>query len=1134
MLVVIAFKIAKAFAGPRLRAGRHAPSATMSSAPEPKSGISKDEQIAELTVSFDSFKPGDLLPETTIAFDAESSEMPDGSDFPASVTYSVREEVGRGGMAKIFSAEDPPLNRLVAVKVSTADTRMSDPLFVREAEVLANLAHPSIPPIYSRGTDDHGRAFYSMKLIRGQTLQKVLKQLAAGDPETTCIFTLQRLLEIFRKVCDAVAFAHVKGYLHRDLKPENIMVGEFGEVLVMDWGLALEFGAHAKPSSAVGEQEEGTIRLQGTPQYMSPEQVEGMVVQLDERSDIYSLGGVLYAILTTNSPVSGTSLQDVLDRVRTGRIAPMPMMREVKGPSGKFDVVIPDALRAVTLKAMATDRGKRYPHVSELIADIEAYQQGFATKAEQAGFLRQLELIIKRNRLASSLVAILIVVAIGFTIRLAQSEKLSRLRAIEAQRSAAEALAEKKAARRSAAEAQMAVAENAEREGRPSESRRSLQAVPEELRGQEWNYLDDRLSGGALHLVSKTDTPWLGAAAIRDKPSSLIALDKSGLICSVDLDTGKIEELFKLNQTGLANLIGASGDGSMVVISRTIRKPKTPLQPILEAYTIADKALKFSSPIQHPFDYLVFNNTGSHFLRLSGLRGGGFFMCSSATGAVLWEKQQLGYVTASFSEDGDSINLYTEKQGFLQLDAMTGAERDRPTPMPYPVPIRGYAQVFSRSPSGDCTFLPSLGGFDLVDTMTGKPRFSIQQPPGKIVLKRVEADWANQLLFSVYRKGDRDGILEVHSARSAKKLISHGFSTPNTMRDLRVLRHPTSRHVVVMTDKYLKVWNIQPVHSDKRLELAPKPPIGVIHSFCFVEDGDKGLACLSKNQGGGVSLLDLKKQGTQETKEPSFGAMNGSYYATLVSSADGKTAAFSRTAKGGARELQICRLENGAFSPVTKKAIGVYENRLQMSPSGKTLWQGMSFLQTETLSNPVTVDRAGMNAVEEPGSTRWVGEDRVVEIAVPQIAESEDDEETLSRILLLWSTAGGKPIATASAPNAVAVAASPDASLIVEAGIDLRVRIRNSKTLKIVRELRVHDAPLTAVAWHPHLPLIATASEDHSVKIWDLRTDKMVEKLSLFLDLPNALYWSPDGKSLAVQHADAATFVDIFRPESCR
>ena len=1109
----------------------------MSSTPDSKSGRPSDQddqEIGDLTVSFNSFKPGDFLPETTIAFDSVSPEMPDDNDFPASVTYSVREEVGRGGMAKIFAAEDPPLNRLVAVKVSTANTCDSDPLFLREAEVLANLAHPSIPPIYSRGKDDHGRAFYSMKLIRGETLQRVLKQLAAGDPETTCIFTSQRLLEVFRKVCDAVAFAHVKGYLHRDLKPENIMVGEFGEVLVMDWGLALEFGPRAKPSEAVAEQAEGTICLQGTPQYMSPEQTEGMVNELDARSDVYSLGGVLYAILTTNSPVSGTSLQEVLDRVRTGHIAPMPMTRVVKGTSGTSETVIPDALRAVTSKAMATDRAKRYPNVIELIADIEAYQRGFATKAEQAGLLRQLELIIKRNRLASSLVAILIVVAIGFTVRLAQSEKLSRLRAIEAQKNAAEALAEKKAARRSAAEAQMAVAESAEREGRSSESRRSLQAVTEELRDQEWNYLDDRLNGGALHLVSKTDTPWLGAAAVRDQPSSLVALDKSGLICSVDLNTGKIQDLLKLNQTGLGTIIGVSRDASIVVVSRMIHKPRTPLQPVLEAYTMADKKLKFSTPIQHAFDFLVFDHTGSLFCRYSSLRGGGFFVCSSDNGAVLWEKQHLGYVSASFSADGDTINLYTERQGVLQLDAKTGEDRNQPTPIPYPAPIRGYAHVLSRSPSGDFTFLPSKAGFDLLDTMTGRTRFSIQQPAGRIVLKRVEADWANNLLFSVYRKGDRDGILEVHSALDGKKLISHGFSTPNTMRDLRVLTHPQSKHLIVISDKYLKIWNIQPVDSVKRLELAPKPPIGVIHSFCFVENADNGLACLSKNQSGGLSLLDLRKEGTQESKQQSFGTINGSYHATLVSSADGKTVAFSRIGKGNAREVQICRFENGAFSPVTKKAVGVYENRFLISPSGRTLWQGMSFLDTETLSTLAAVDRAGMNAVEEPTATRWVGDDRVVEIAVPQASESEDDEETLSRVILLWSMAGGKPLATTSAPNAVAVAASPDASLIVEAGSDLRVRIRDSRTLKIARELRVHDAPLTAVAWHPHLPLLATASEDHSVKIWDLRSDKMVEKFSLFLDLPNGLYWSPDGKSLAVQHTDASTFVDIFRPESCR
>ncbi|MEI7775359.1 MAG: hypothetical protein WCK17_11350, partial [Verrucomicrobiota bacterium] len=873
-------------------------------------------------------------------------------------------------------------------------------------------------------------------------------------------------------------------------------------------------------------------------QYMSPEQVEGLVEGLDERSDVYALGGVLYAILTTNSPFSGTSLNEVLDRVRNGQITPMPEVRVITGPSGKTEVQMPEALRAVTFKAMALRRSDRYSSVNALVADIEAYQNGFATSAEQAGLLRQLTLLIKRNRLASSLAAMLLVVAAAFTVRLAQSEKLSRLRAIEAQNNAAEATAEKKAARHSAADAQMAVAEIAEREGNSTELRRSLQSIPEECRDQKWSYLDDRLNGETLHLVSKTDSPWLGAEVIPKKPALLLTLEKDGAVRCVDLNTGAIQDLFTVNPAGLTSLMGVSADGSLILVGRTISKPKSPQQTVFEAYSVADKKLKFTGSIPHSADYFIFNTSGNLFGRCSYAGGGGVTAYNPANGAVLWEKNSFGWFTASFSEDGEVINLYSSSKGFLQLDPRTGQDRIQPSPIVYPNPIPGCARIVSISPSGADTFVPSKAGFDVLETKTGKLKFTIQQPPGRIALKRVEADWTNQLLFCVYRKGNRDAVLQVHNSQDGKKLISRGFSTPNTLGDLRILTHPQSKHVVVLTSKYLKAWNIQPARSLKQLELAPRPPTGITHSFCFVENADTGLAYLSKNVGGVPTLLDLKERGTQETPQTSFGPINGNYNATLISSSDGKTVALAnntpRTAKGTPREVQICKMENGAFSPVSRRDMGVWETRVQMSPSGKLLWQGMYFVDTKTLSILPKVDRTGFTAVEEPASTRWVGEDRVVEIAVPQVGQSEEDEETLSRVLLLWSTGGGKPLATASAPYAVAVAASPDASQILEAGSDLRMRLRNAKTLEIVREIRVHDAPLTAVAWHPHLPFAATASEDHSVKIWDLRTDKMVQKYSLFLDTPNGLYWSPDGKGLAVQHTEATTFIDIFRPESCQ
>jgi serine/threonine protein kinase len=164
------------------------------------------------------------------------------SGFHEGVTIPVR-PVGAGG--SLLQA---------AVKVSTVSVGSEDPRFRKEARVLANLAHPNIVPIYNLGVNSAGRPFYSMKLVKGRTLQSVLNAVREGEDAAVAEFTRARLLMVFRKVCDAMAFAHSKGVLHRDLKPENVMVGEYGEVLVMDWGLAKVSGV---------EEEVQAVRLVG-------------------------------------------------------------------------------------------------------------------------------------------------------------------------------------------------------------------------------------------------------------------------------------------------------------------------------------------------------------------------------------------------------------------------------------------------------------------------------------------------------------------------------------------------------------------------------------------------------------------------------------------------------------------------------------------------------------------------------------------------------------------------------------------------------------------------------------------------------------------------------------------------------
>jgi serine/threonine protein kinase len=372
--------------------------------------------------------------ESTMAFSMEAAEFSVGENLTVSMGYSLQGQIARGGMGAIFSAEDAELGRKVALKVSTLADRSLNDQFLRETKVPAALAHPNIVPIHTIGVDSDGRPFYSMKMIHGRTLQWIIKQIASGDRETLAAYSQQELLNVFRKVCDAVAFAHASGDLHRDLKPDNVMVGEFGEVLVMDWGLAKLIrktresrGASTESVGDLGtpSEPETLPYIEGPPQYMSPEQANGLFGGLDERSDVYSLGGILYAMLTHRPPVTGSSINEVLAKLRSGET---PTMGLPKGAVSKTTpaqpgTAIPAALRSVTLKALAHERSNRYQSVAELASDIEAYQNGFATQAEAAGTWTKIRLWVGRNQTLSASATVLSLVVAGFTGRVVQKRR---------------------------------------------------------------------------------------------------------------------------------------------------------------------------------------------------------------------------------------------------------------------------------------------------------------------------------------------------------------------------------------------------------------------------------------------------------------------------------------------------------------------------------------------------------------------------------------------------------------------------------------------------------------------------------------------------------------------------------------
>ncbi len=307
------------------------------------------------------------LSNATVAHLRRVAEWPD----LGATKYRLLGELGRGGMGTVYLAEDTALGRRVALKVvaTAASAPEAAERMLREARILAGLEHPGIVPVHDAGALPDGRIFYAMKRVHGARLDG----LAATLP-------LPERLRIFRRICEAVAFAHARGVIHRDLKPENVMVGSFGEVLVMDWGVA-KIVAEATATSAApsgggraatgAETEDGTVV--GTANYMAPEQAEGAVGRTGPRADIFALGGVLRFLLLPEASR-------------------------------------PRALQAVVRKACAVRPEDRYATAEELSAEITRYLEGERVLAHSEGVLERAGRVFTRYRAAILLILAYLVI----------------------------------------------------------------------------------------------------------------------------------------------------------------------------------------------------------------------------------------------------------------------------------------------------------------------------------------------------------------------------------------------------------------------------------------------------------------------------------------------------------------------------------------------------------------------------------------------------------------------------------------------------------------------------------------------------------------------------------------------------
>ncbi|EDM26166.1 serine/threonine-protein kinase [Lentisphaera araneosa HTCC2155] len=341
--------------------------------------------------------------------------------------YKLYEKIDQGGMKEIYRAFDERSQRQVALAYIKSSNPNEKDLryFIQEAWITAGLQHPNIVPIHDIGTNEEGKPYFAMKLLSGENLANILKHIS--EPEYREKYSLRNLLDVFSKVCDAVSYAHSQGVCHLDLKPENIQVSDFGEVLLIDWGIAFIKDKNRDHDEELFQSASDTRQnliqtmfgaIKGTPGYIAPEVWLCDKNELSQQADIYGLGAILYSILSHDRPPPinpiKPSFQSPIRKVNLIQLFP--------------EKHIPPALNAVVTHAMEQDPKLRYKSTVELKKDIVSFLNGYATTAEHANLARLLLLFIKRN--TSLAISILIALIFSLSITFVFIQKLSHSRNI--------------------------------------------------------------------------------------------------------------------------------------------------------------------------------------------------------------------------------------------------------------------------------------------------------------------------------------------------------------------------------------------------------------------------------------------------------------------------------------------------------------------------------------------------------------------------------------------------------------------------------------------------------------------------------------------------------------------------------
>ena len=1039
------------------------------------------------------------------------------------VRYELLDEIARGGMGVVYRARDRVLDREVGVKTfAVAPAADSDAArrFREEARITGQLQHPNVPPVHDLGALPDGRPFLAMKLIRGRTLDALLKERPKSEHD------LGRFVAIFEQIAQGVAAAHAQGIIHRDLKPLNVMVGAFGEVQVMDWGLAKELGARDGAPGADdtrvtvpgGATTAGSVF--GTPAYMPPEQARGETDRIDAQSDVFSLGGVLCAILTGAPPYVGTGAND------THRLA---VAAHLGDALARLDACGAEPeLVALCKKCLAPERADRPADagaVARAVGELRAEAERRARQAEQERAAAEAQAVEqrKRRKVQVALVAVLaLLVAGGAALALwreretadrklaEERERSERQRIetegraeaarIEGERKAAEARAGAAERERVRVEALNAIIESLEygrtiqvahqewREGNIAKARALMAGTKPELRGWEYHYLH-RLCNGEL-LSFQPHASVLHWAAYNSTGTQIVTagFGKTGSVRVWDAKSGA-ERLTLKTQEAMRSVSFSPDDTRIVGLShlnRTVR--------VWDAKTGDELVvLKGVNGVFHPETFAVYSPDGARIVTGSWDRTARVF--DAKTGAALFPlKGHTKEVRdAAFNADGTRLATASWDGTVRVWDAKTGAGL-----LTLTAHVGGANQVVFTPDGARIITSGGEGGADTAvrvwNAETGKELFAIRAHYGSAWHLSCSKDGTR------FVTGGSDKTVRVWDVKTGAGLLTLTGHTGDVRS--AVFSPDGARILTASDDRTVKVWD---AHTGA--EYRPVPVAGTVHPAFFNSDGSRFLAPSLDDR---VKVCDALTGRTIFSLDGHATRRPGDFFGTVELDSASYTKDGTRiVTAGGDKTARVWDAKTGTELAVLKHTAKVHSasgdadgSRVVTTTDFKTVTVWETKAGTELLTfSPTAKDPkdtpALLAAVFTPDGERIV---------------------TVGRHVRVWDAKTGAEVLVVEQRTASFVrwvSFSPDGKQMITAGDDDSPKLWDVATGKLLLTLKGHTGGVKTAHFHPNGQRIVTASWDTTARVWDAKTGAELLTLKVLREGVLSAAFSPgDGTRL--------------------